>query len=174
MTPFIGPGAARHPIYHAPVAPPRATHNRRGRSTLRPEAPEFVPRLAVRTHGELARLILHRIYNKTLSILIEGPSRDDIRSLITAIEAEQKKSLERFKAVKAMLDRSRRDLAQMNTRFLLEQTKDYTNTRRHATRHALMEQQIIELEMSWDDAGRKFKALGEKIEELLGELADAR
>ena len=178
MAPSNGPRAARRRIsqkqrHSALVAPPLTTPKRRGGSSLDPEAPEFVSPAAVSTHSELASLICYRIPTKALNILIGGPSRDQIRSLIAAKEAERKKTLEWFTSVKQQLDGARRNWARVAKRALGSE-RDEIGMQLYVTNQGPMEQEIIELEISWDSIGRVFVALGEEIEGLWGELAVAR
>ena len=164
----------RRQHHNALVAPPSTTRKRRGNSCLDPVAPELVSPAAVPTHGELDPLICYRIHPETLNNLIEGPFRDYIHSRIAAKEAERKKALEWFTSVKAQLDVARVNMAKVAGRPAPYHEPDDTGLYSYITKYDLMEQEIIELELSWDDAGRTFTALGEEIEGLWGELAIAR
>ena len=165
---------SRRQHHNVHVDPPSTTRKRRGQSCLDPVAPELVSPAAVSTHGELDPLICCPIHPETLNNLLDGPFRDHIHSRIAAKEAERKKALEWFTSVKAQLDSARINMAKVVRRPALDHEPDGTGSYSYVTKYDLMEQEIIELEISWDDAGRTFTALGEEIEELWGELATAR
>lgn len=115
----------------------------------------------------------HRIREKTLNILIKGPSRGYIRCIINAKEAERKKALQWSKSAKQQLDGARKKLARVGRKFALDPKLDDIGTSAYNSNYYLLEQEVIELEKSCDDARRIFEDLGEEIEELWGELADA-
>lgn len=182
MALFIGPGAVHHPISQklqqdALVTPQRATRKRRrlwSGSSLDPEPPEFVSPAAVSTQGELAPLICYRIQTKSLNNLIDDPSRDYIRSLIAAKEAKRKIILQRFTSVKAQLDGARKKIARAVGRATLDHHTINASSYLYVKSYCRMEQEILELEVNWDNVWRDFVALDEEIEELWGELAVAR
>ena len=177
-----GPGAVHHPVSQTRqqdglVTPPCATPRRRrlwSGSSLDPEAPESVSPAAVSTQGELAQLICYPVHTKTLKNLVDGPSRDYIRSLIAAKEAERKMILQRFTSLKAELDGARQMLAKADKPPTLDRRKNNASSILYAKGYYRLEQEIIELEIHWANGGRGFAALDEEIEELWGELAVAR
>ncbi|KAL8795848.1 MAG: hypothetical protein Q9195_001728 [Heterodermia aff. obscurata] len=167
---------ACHPVspnqqYNALAAPPpanrgRCGRRRSGRSSLNPNAPEF-------TSCGSSSLDLNALETSSPAAVSrqESPSRDLIRWLIAAKETERKGTLEFLTSVKAQLDDA---MARLVHGLEPGDMPDPTGLYVDEVMEYYMKQQIIEFELSLDNAGRAFLALGEEIEELWGELAVAQ